>query len=100
MLADTSVCCRNFGFYFGNLASGNLTTKARNRNSGMCALERAVGQNCNKSQKFCMFHVCKEGLFFKVAIGPTYLKDTMSAILSSQYIASYILFVLGVKKKK
>lgn len=47
-----------------------------------------------------MSRVCKEGLFFKAVIGPMYLKDTMSAISSSQCIASYILFVLGVKEKK
>lgn len=47
-----------------------------------------------------MAYVCKEGLFFKAVIGPTYLKDTMSAILSSQCIANYILFVLVVKEKK
>lgn len=47
-----------------------------------------------------MAYVCKEGLFFKAVIGPTYLKDAMSAILSSQCIANYILFVLVVKEKK
>lgn len=47
-----------------------------------------------------MSRVCKEGLFFKAVIGPMYLKDTVSAISSSQCIASYILFVLGVKEKK
>lgn len=47
-----------------------------------------------------MAYICKEGLFFKAVIGPTYLKDTMSAILSSQCIANYILFVLVVKEKK
>lgn len=44
-----------------------------------------------------MSQVHKEGLFFKAVIGPTYLKDTTSAISSSQWIASYILFALGVK---
>lgn len=62
MLSNAFSCCGNFIFYFGNLASGKLTTEARNRKSSIHAHERIVWQNYNKLQKFYISHIEKHRL--------------------------------------